>query len=55
MLLKIKSTSLKHWSNNIGWQIVNTMHDVVLSKAMYVISKVNYIVVSVDEMTIVNV
>jgi hypothetical protein len=31
------------------------MHDVVLSKAMSVISKVNYIVVSVDEMTIVNV
>jgi hypothetical protein len=30
------------------------MHDVVLSKAMVVISSVIYVVVSVDEMTIVD-
>jgi hypothetical protein len=31
------------------------MHDVVLLKVMYVISSVNYVVVSADEMTTVDV
>jgi hypothetical protein len=30
------------------------MHDVVLSKAMSIISSANYVVVSVDEVTIVD-
>ncbi len=45
---------LKHQSNNSGWQITKAMHDVVLLKVMYVISSVNYVVVSVDEVTIID-
>ncbi len=54
LLLKVKSTPLKHWSNYSGWQIANTVQGVVLSKAMSIISKVNYVVVSVDEVTTIN-
>jgi hypothetical protein len=55
LLLNVKNTPLKHWSNNSGWQITEPMHDVVLLKAMSIISKVNYVVVSANEITIVDV
>jgi hypothetical protein len=45
---------LKHWSNNSGWQIAKAMHDVVLLKVMYVISSVNYVVVSAYEVTTID-
>jgi hypothetical protein len=55
LLLKVKNTPLKHWSNTSGWQIVEAMHDVVLSKMLFMISKANFVVVSVDEVTTIDV
>ncbi len=54
LLLKVKNVPLKHWSNNSGWQIAKAMHDVVLLKVMYVISSVNYVVVSAYEVTTID-
>jgi hypothetical protein len=55
LLLKVKNTSLKHWLNNIGWYITKAMYDVVFSKVVSVILKTNYVVVSVDKVTIIDV
>jgi hypothetical protein len=38
-----------------GYQIAKAMHDVVLSKVVFIILKVNYVVINVDEVTIVDV
>lgn len=38
-----------------GYQIAKAMHDVVLSKTLFMISKVNFLVVSVDEVTTIDV
>ncbi len=54
LLLKVENTPLKHWFDSSGWQITEAMHDVIFSKAMAIISSVIYVVVSVDEMTIVD-
>jgi hypothetical protein len=54
LLLKVKSTPLKHWFDSNGWQITKAVHDVVLLKAMFVISSVNYVIVSANEATIVD-
>lgn len=55
LLLKVKNTPLKHWYDSSGWQIIRAMHVVVLSKVMYVISSANYVVVSADEVTTIDV
>jgi hypothetical protein len=44
LLLKVRNTQLKHWS----------MHDVVLSKTLSMISKANFVVVGAYEVTIVD-
>jgi hypothetical protein len=49
LLLKVKNTSLKHWSDNIGKQFAKAMHNEVLSKAILDISKINYVVISANE------
>lgn len=54
LLLKVNNTSLEHWLNNIGWHIAKAMHDVVLSKVLFVILKINYVVVSVDKVTTID-
>jgi hypothetical protein len=38
-----------------GYQIAKAMHDVVLFKAGFIILKVNYVVINVDELSIVDV
>jgi hypothetical protein len=38
-----------------GYQITKAMYDVVLSKVVFIILKVNYVVINVDEVTIVDV
>ncbi len=54
LLLKVKNTPLKHWSNSSGWQIAKAMHDVVLSKTLCMISKVNFVAANADEVTIID-
>jgi hypothetical protein len=54
LLLKVKNTPLKHWSNSNGWQIAKVMHDAVLSKTLCMISKVNFVVASANEVTIID-
>ncbi len=46
---------LMHWFDSNGWQMAKAMHVVVLSKTMFVISSANYVVVSANEVTIVDV
>jgi len=50
LLLKVKNTSLKHWSDSSGKQFAKGMHNVVLSKAILDVSKINYVVVNANEM-----
>jgi len=38
-----------------GYQITKAMYDVVLSKVVFIILKANYVVINVDEVTIVDV
>jgi hypothetical protein len=54
LLLKVKNTPLKHWSNSSGWQITKAMHDVVLSKMLCMISKVNFVIASANEVTTID-
>jgi hypothetical protein len=49
LLLKVKNTSLKNWLESSGKQFAKAMHNVVLSKAILDISKINYVVVSANE------
>jgi hypothetical protein len=42
-------------SDSNGYQITKAMYDVVLSKVVFIILKVNYVVINVDEVTIVDV
>jgi hypothetical protein len=54
LLLKFNNTHQNISQDTNGWQIVKTVHHcmiVVLSNALSIVSKVNYVVISVDEMT----
>jgi hypothetical protein len=56
-LLKVKNTPLKHWIDSSGWQIAKAMHDVVLSKTIFMISKVNFVTANAanaDEVTTID-
>jgi len=54
LLLKVKTTPLKHWIDSSGWQIAKTTHDVVLSKTIFMISKVNFVTANADEVTTID-
>jgi hypothetical protein len=54
LLLKVKNTLLQHWSNRNGWYIAKAMHDVVLSKTLFIILEANFVIVSANEVTIVD-
>ncbi len=50
LLLKVINTPLKHWLYSSDSHIAEAMHDVVLSKTLFMISEVNFIVVNANEM-----
>jgi hypothetical protein len=54
LLLKVKNTPLKHWLDNIDWQIAEAMHDVVLFKTSFMILKTNFVIVSAYAMTAID-
>jgi hypothetical protein len=54
LLFKVKNTLLKHWSDSNVWPIAKAMHDVVFFKTLFMISKLIFVDVNSNEVTIVD-
>jgi len=53
-MLKVKYVSQKHWSNSLGWGMVEVMHDVLLEATKAAFACANFIDVSVNEVTTID-
>jgi len=47
--LKMKKMPKKHWFDNLGWEMVENIHDVVLERTKEVIKESPFIALYVDE------
>ncbi len=47
--LKMKNTMCKHWNNNVKWDIIKGMDEIVLIATKVVIPAMMYLVVICDE------
>ncbi len=56
MLFKVKNNMPKCWLNTSGCGIIKAMHDVVFSKTKtkYVITKIDFFFISVDEVNTID-
>lgn len=56
MLFKVKNNMLKHWLDTSGCRIIKAMHDVVFLKIKYkyVITKIEFFFISVDEVNTID-
>jgi hypothetical protein len=52
--LKVKNRPCKHWFDSIGWQIVKTMHQIIIKSIEVVVQNAKYIVVNCDEVTTID-
>ncbi len=48
---KIKNMPRKHWFDNVGWEMVESIHDVVLECTKEVIKESPFLALFVDEVT----
>jgi hypothetical protein len=53
-MLKVKYVSQKHWSNSLGWGMVEVMYGVLLEAIKATIACANFIVVSANEVTTID-
>jgi hypothetical protein len=49
--LKIKNMPKKHWFDNLRWEMVESIHDVLLEHTKEVINKFPFLALSIDEVT----
>jgi hypothetical protein len=52
--LKIKNMPRKHWFDNLGWEMVESIHDVVLESTKEVIKEYPFLALYVDKVTTSN-
>jgi hypothetical protein len=53
-MFKVKHTPNKHWINYLGWGIIESMNDLLLQSTCNIVNVINFLFVSVDEMTTIN-
>jgi len=54
MLFKIKNNMFKRWLDISGWGIIEAMHNVVFLKTKYVIIKIDFLFIIVDEVNTIS-
>jgi hypothetical protein len=53
-MLKVKHILKNHWTNFVGWGIVESMNDLLLESTQNIVIATNFIHVNVDEVTAIN-
>ncbi len=54
VFFKVKNMPQKHWSNSLGWEVVENMHDMVLQCTKEVVKQSPFFVLFVDEVTTID-
>ncbi len=54
IMLKVKHTSNKHWTNYLGWGIVESLNDFLLQSTCNIVNVVNFLFMNVGEVTTID-
>jgi hypothetical protein len=53
-ILKVKNTPRKHWSDSIGWQMVENIHRIIIESTKSIVQKARHLAINYDEVTTIN-
>jgi len=53
-MLKVKHTFLKHWTNFVGWGIIEPMNKLLLESTQNVIVATKFILINANEITAID-